>query len=562
MGVDFDKGLTDLTTGIWRDAVQVYAPGAGLSPVLAAWGMGMPRGIVVTSTFSTVTSSFPAATGSFAALTGSFPATTGYFEALTGSFRAVDRELAQEPPVTLKRVFKLPNKLPGIRLLPEPELAAMARSAPVMAGLNALARWLGQDSRLVTRNNNLTEDDAADASRRLGIEPVPLSYLWEYALTSGWFELEDSADRRRTSAVTGPTARRWADGDDLGALHVWAAVFAAVAARVLAVMADADPAAARKLDFRGQGAALAVMLFVTRRAGMTTRDAEDLVRDSAIGDRPAGRRKRAWNAWVQKHGDPAHHLLAELAAVGAVVPPRHSRGTVELTPLALWALREQFALDKISVRVLPPPSPRMSGADLVALSDTVGEAEFNAVFAAWISGRDLDRTVRELLMFAGSSAPRERVTAVEIARRVGVPGLLAWRDAMKRPELRGYARITLGLFAAHLPESSLPLVLEPDPADTAWLATDLLATACAADEPDPDGVAAEFAEAVPKGEEASILALMAQSAHPDVARVLDVLGNCHPDRRVAKDARKAARAFAANRHPARRPRIPSWTSAT
>jgi hypothetical protein len=562
MGVDFDQELTDLTTGIWRDAVQVYAPGAGLSPVLAAWSMGMPRGVDLTGTFSAVTSSFPAATGSFATLTGSFPAATGYLEALTGSFRAVDQGLAEEPPVTLKRVFKLPSKLPGVRLGPEPELAALARSAPVMAGLIALARWLGSDGRLLNRNNALTEDDAADAARRLGIAPVPLSSLWEYALTSGWFELEDSTGRRRTSAVTGPTARRWADGDDRGALVVWAAVFAAVAARALAATAEADPAAARKLDFRGQGAALAVMLFVTRRTGMTTGDAEDLVRDSAIGDRPAGRRKRAWNAWVQQHGDPAHHLLAELAAIGAVVPPRHPGGTVELTPLALWALREQFAADKISVRVLPPPSPRMSGADLVALCDTMSEAEFDAVFAAWIHGRDLDRTVRELLIFAGSSAPRERGTAVEIARRVGVPGLLAWRDAMRRTELRGYARITLGRFAAQLPESSLPLVLEPDPQDTAWLAADLLATACGADEPDPDKVAAQFAEAVPKGEEGSIIALMAQSSHPDVARVLEVLGNCHPDRRVAKNARKAARAFAANRRPVRRHRIPSWTSAS
>jgi hypothetical protein len=112
---------------------------------------------------------------------------------------------------------------------------------------------------------------------------------------------------------------------------------------------------------------------------------------------------------------------------------------------------------------------------------------------------------------------------------------------MKRPELRGYARITLGMMAAHLPESSLPLVLEPDPDDMAWLATDLLAMACGADEPDPDELAAQFAEAVPKGEEAWILGLMAQSPHPDVARVLDVLGRHHPDRRVARDARKAAR---------------------
>jgi hypothetical protein len=544
MAEDFDRKLTNLAAEIWRDAVRVYDPVAGLHPVLAAMSAGLPGGLDATG-------SFPAATGAFAAVTGSFPVATGSFAALTGSFRAVGPQLPEEPLVTLKRVFKLPGRLPGVRLLPEPELAELARAAPITAGLNALARWLGRDGRLVTEDDELTEGDAADAGRRLGIGPEPLSFLWEYALTSGWFELEDSRDHRRTWAVIGQTAWRWADRDDRGALHAWAAVFAAVAARALGILAESDPDAARKLDFRGQGAATAVMLFRTRQSGMTTQDVADLVRDGAIGDRPGSRRKRAWTGWVQQHGDPALHLLGELAAIHAVTPPRTARGPVELTPLALWALREQLALDKVSVRVLTPLSPRMSGADLVAFSDTVSEAEFNAVFASWLCGRDLDRTVRELLMFAGSSAPRDRVTAVEIARRVGVPGLLAWRDAMARPELRGYARITLGMMAAHLPESSLPLVLEPDPDDMAWLATDLLALACGADEPDPAEVAALFAEAVPTDEEAWILGLMAQSSHPDVARVLEVLSRYHPDRRVAKDARKAARAFAANRRPHR-----------
>ena len=67
-----------------------------------------------------------------------------------------------------------------------------------------------------------------------------LSFLWQYALISGWFELEDSADGRRTRAVVGQTAWRWADGGDSGALHGWAAVFAAVAARALGIMAEAD----------------------------------------------------------------------------------------------------------------------------------------------------------------------------------------------------------------------------------------------------------------------------------------------------------------------------------
>ena len=61
-------------------------------------------------------------------------------------------------------------------------------------------------------------------------------------------------------------------------------------------------------------------------------------------------------------------LLGELAALRAVTPPRAAGDDIELTPLALWALREQFALDGISVPLLAEPGPRMTAAALVALS--------------------------------------------------------------------------------------------------------------------------------------------------------------------------------------------------
>ena len=128
---------------------------------------------------------------------------------------------------------------------------------------------------------------------------------------------------------------------------------------------------------------------------------------------------------------------------------------------------------------------------------------------------------------------------------------------MQRPELRGYARIALTMMAADLPESSLPLVLDPDPDDLAWVATDLLALACGDEMPNRQQVAAQFAEAVPPGEESWIFGLMSYSSHPDVARLLTALGRHHPDRRLAKDARRAARAAARNRAAARPERIPA-----
>lgn len=532
MSIDFDAELTQLAAELLRDAVHAYDPVAALGSVLAARNMTMLGGFDATGTFS-------------------FPALTGSFPALTGSFSAVGRDTAEEPPVTLRRVFRLPGKLTGVRLLPEPELAAMARSAQVIGELAALTSWLGRDGRLVTGTDELTSDDAADACGQLRIEQERLSSLWTYALISGWLELEDSADRRRTWAVTGPAARRWTDGDDSGTLHGWAAVFAAVAAGTLDIIATAHPSGARALNFDGQGVALVVMLFAARQTGMTSVEIEDLVREGTIGERPSFFQRRAWSAWVQRYGHPAHHLLGELAAIGAVALPPGGSGAVQLTPLALWALREQFMLDKISVPALGPPSPQMSAAALVTLSEAVSEAEFDAAFAAWMRDRDPEQAARELLIYAGSVDPSGRLAAVTIARRIGAPGYRAWKDAVKRLELRGYARVTLSMMASDLPKSTLPLVLEPDPDDMAWLATDRVAMACGTDEPDPDEIATRFAEVVPGGQHERILGLMAQGSHPDTARVLEALGTYHPKRRVAREARRAARVMAKSRVPAR-----------
>jgi hypothetical protein len=564
MSANYDAELSQLAAEILREAIQVYDPsdpGQWLAnPVLAAWSTNMfGGGLAPTASFAAVTGSFAAATGSFPAPAESRPAPTGAFKAITGAFRAIADAPPGPPPVTLKRIFRLPSRLPGVRLPPDADLAAMARSAPAMAGLDALARWLGRDGRPVSETDALSDADAADAARRLGIRLSYLPFLWEYALTSGWFELADAADGKRAWAVIGRTAWCWTDGDDLGVLRVWAAVFATVLATALDVAADEDLSAARKLTFEGQGPALAVMLFLARSTGMTRADVEDLVRDRAIGERPTARTRRVWDAWVREHGDPAQLLLRELAALRAVYPARAAGDRIMLTPLALWALREQFALDGISVPLLAEPGPRMTAASLVALCSSVGDAECGTLLAAWMRGRDPDRAAREVLAFAAFGQPQDRLDAVRVAARLGTVALRAWQDGMQRPELRGYARIALAQMSAN-PAAAAAVGRLPGPApdDMTWLATDFLTVASDTGGLDPDEFAALFATIVPESQQGWVIALMARSSNPDVARFLDLLSNYHPDRKVAKDARRAARAAGKNRDAAaRNVRVPA-----
>jgi len=532
---DFDAKLTGLTAEILRDAVQVYDTSemeqwlAGYDPVLTAWRGDM---------------------------TGGFPGLTGGFTALTGGFPTIGPDTVGTA-VSLKKVFRLPGRLPGVRLPAAAELPALARSATLMSQLEALASWLGHRGRQVTETDQLSDADAAAAARRIGVHTEYLPYLWEYALSARWLELEDEPDGSRTWAVLGRTAYRWADRDDAGALYVWSVVFASVLARVLEVAASLDPAAARKLNFQGQGVVVAMMLFLAKGAELPRKEVSDLIKDGAIGERPRRRARRAWDGWVRAHGDPALWLLRELATLRAVTVRDSGDGMVALTPLALWALRRQLRQEAIEIPVLPATVARMQAVHLVALADAVGEAEFDAAAASWVAARGQDQASRELLAFAAFSGSQSRLAAVNLVRKFGIGAHLAWRDAMQRPELRGYARIALTMMAADLPESSLPLVLDPDPDDLAWVATDLLALACGDEMPNRRQVAAQFAEAVPPGEESWIFGLMSHSSHPDVARLLTVLGRHHPDRRLARDARRAARAATRNRTAARAERIPA-----
>src|SRR5215471_1439992 len=403
---DFDAKLTGLSAEILRDAVQVYDTSemehwmAGYDPMITAWRGDM---------------------------TGGFPALTGGFAALTGGFPAIGEDIVGMA-VSLKKIFRLPGRLPGVRLPAAAELPALARSATLMSQLEALASWLGHRGRQVTEADQLSDADAADAARRIGVHTEYLPYLWEYALSARWLELEDEPDGSRTWAVLGRTAYRWADRDDAGALQVWSVVFASVLARVLEVAASLDRAAARKLNFRGQGVVVAMMLFLARGAELPRTEVSDLIKDGAIGDRPGRRARRRWDGWVRAHGDPALWLLRELTTLRAVIVRDSGDSMVALTPLALWALRRQLRQEAIEIPVLPATVAQMQAVHLVALADAVGEAEFDAATASWVAARGPDQASRELLAFAAFSGPQSRLAAVNLVRKFGIGAHLAWRN--------------------------------------------------------------------------------------------------------------------------------------
>jgi hypothetical protein len=524
VGVDFDTRLTDRAAGILRDAVEVYSRCeaeawlSGYNPVLTAWNSGMFGDLRMPNSLQTV---------------------NGH-----------SRDAERRDGVTLKRLFRLPQRLPAVLLPPAAELAELARSAPIMVKLEELARWLGRNGRPVTPDGLLPDADAADAADYLGVRPDLMPYLWEYALVSGWIDLVGEPDGRRRGAVLGDTASRWADGDASGTLHVWATVFASVLTTTLEVYADQAPQAARRLNFQGQGVALAVILFLARRTGVTESDASDIVRDGAIGDPPSRRASKDWDVWVQQFGDPAQRLVRELAKLRAVVPPGQEDGHLALSPLAQWALRQQLGLDDIAIRIILT-SGELSVPDLVALAGGVSDAEFSQEFDAWSRHQLPDRAALDLLKYASSTNARARLTAINLVRRLGPAAGDAWLRAIGRPELRGYARMALSAMEGDLPPAARRrLANYQDSGDWNWVAADLLSLIGRDDDPDPQRVMIRFAETVPVGQEGWAIREMADDAGRDTQEVLELLARVHPDPTIAKEARKAARVAARKPRPA------------
>jgi hypothetical protein len=141
------------------------------------------------------------------------------------------------------------------------------------------------------------------------------------------------------------------------------------------------------------------------------------------------------------------------------------------------------------------------------------------------------------------------VLATGIATRVGPAAEPAWQDVMTVPELTPYAKVALTALAGGVPgETQLP-GLELSPEDMAWMTTDVLAILVAdsgTDEEDEPGedyseeLAEQLASTIPPGQEPMVFDLIARGTHPEAVEVLTMIGQYHPDKHVAKEARKCA----------------------
>jgi hypothetical protein len=442
--------------------------------------------------------------------------------------------------VDLKDAFGLPDQMAPLRL-PEPaELAAVARDAPLMAQLRRLAWWLGA-GRAVTEDEELASGDAAEAAAELGVDVARLTHLWWLALDSVFVELDED----EAHAIPGESAHAWDDGDEDEVLDIWDTVLALVIGDTLDAAASLDPDRSGELDFSGHGAALAVTLFLARPDGLPVAEVSEVIRAAATDELPPAQAEETWQSWVRAHGDPGRLLLDLMAELRAIEMADAEDGPVaRLTPLGLAAVRTQLVESGVEIPLLPD-AEHMTAAQLIAMADGASEEEFTAETAAWLSHRTAESAARDLLAVATEADPASRILAVSVVMSdIGAPAEPVWREALGQTELRAYAKAALTTLSGGDPAVPLP-GLEPDGRDLAWMITDTLAAEgwdVLSDDVgrEPEALAKELGEAIPAGQELATFELMARLPHPDAADVLTVIGRRHPDKQIAKLARKSA----------------------
>jgi hypothetical protein len=415
----------------------------------------------------------------------------------------------------LAETLGLPDRLPALRLPSDPDLAAAARDSGLLRQASELARWVG-DGRVVVADE-LDPADARTAADALGITQPDLTRLWDVAVTAGLVTIDSD------SAHGDPDDGGDDGGDDGAALDRWALAFDAT---VSVLDLDAHLAGEEQLDFEGAGA-VCLSLFLERATGISRAELSELLHADATDGLDPETADPAWRAWVEAHGDPADVLLDRLAAHDAV---RFSGEVVHLTTLGLWVMWQQLTDGGIDIPLLPP-TDEMTAVDLVAAAEGLPEEALDKEIQAWLASRAPEAAANELLDLAAAGDPAERLFAVAVTNRLGGRAESRWRVALDQPELRAYAKVALPELAGTDGSDVEPLTV----ADLAWLVIDLLA----ATGPDDD-LEAEVKAAVPTGTEYEVIDLMWRIDHPQAADVLTMLGDDHPDRKLAKAARTAA----------------------
>ncbi|MFE7841476.1 hypothetical protein ACFU53_37110 [Streptomyces sp. NPDC057474] len=477
------------------------------------------------------------------------------------------------------------SPLPPVRLLSEAELAREALATPLLSRAARLARWAGPDTR-VGAGGELVDEQLPAAAEALGLTgegvdgddaAASAGEAWRVAVDTGLVEIVNPDEGEEGTVTLGEDFALLTSGGPQDVLGIWLRALETALAEASVPDLDGlvgamdsggeidfsefdwDPDAEADFldgvlgnlylltvseDGPGDGPvplpALAASMIVPDDMGEPTNDVLEQVSDAMMRLDDQFRVLEPVGLVEYQPVDEALMTDAEeaVAAAGGQGAPSVDDtdvtryGMVRLTPLGLYGMRAR--LQDAGV-----PAPAVGdlvdkGAD--ALLDGIAgfpPAAAQAETEQWLARRESLDAARELLAAVRGSdvgAPLRRLRCQQALSLVGAVAEPALREVLDDPELGGLARVWLTeRGAADVPAPSEAMVF--------WLTIDTVAAQLAA-----EGNSAELRALVEglAAQHGSFFAAAWRVDHPATPDVLEAMGRIHPDKKVAKEARKAA----------------------
>ncbi|MFJ1607309.1 hypothetical protein ACIOHS_28615 [Streptomyces sp. NPDC088253] len=461
------------------------------------------------------------------------------------------------------------SPLPPVRLISEAELARDALATPLLSRAARLARWAGPDTR-VGAGGELVEEELPGAADALGLTgddaAATAGEAWRVAVDTGLVEI---VDEEEGTVAAGTDLALLTSGAPQDVLGVWLTALETVLADAsvpdLDELVDAmdgggevdlssldwDPEAeAEFLDGvlgnlylltvseggAGEGPvplpALAASMIVPDDMGEPTNDVLEQVSDAMMRLDDQFRLLEPVGLVDFQPVDETLMADTDEESSAAADDDVSRYGMVRLTPLGLYGLRARLLESGLTAPAVGDLADK--GAD--ALLD--GTATFPPTAARaeteqWLARREPLAAARELLAAArggDAGAPLRRLHCQQALSLVGLEAEPALREVLDDAELGGLARVWLS-------EHGAPDVPPPSEAMIFWLTIDTIAAQLAA-----EGNSAEL-QGLVEGlaqQHGGFFATAWRVDHPATPDVLEAMGRLHPDKKVAKEARKAA----------------------
>ncbi|AVH59424.1 MULTISPECIES: hypothetical protein [Streptomyces] len=462
------------------------------------------------------------------------------------------------------------SPLPPVRLHSEAELARDALAAPLLSRAARLARWAGPDTR-VGAGGELVEEQLPEAAAILGLSgddaPAYAHEAWRVAVDTGLVEIVDEDEG---TVGAGEELALLTSGGPQDVLDLWLGALDTVLAdatvpglddlvgtmdeggEIDLSSLDWDPDA--EADFLdgvlgnlylltvsedGPGAgpvplpALAASMIVPDGMGEPTDDVLEQVSDAMMRLDDQFRLLEPVGLVDYQPVDEALMADVDEEPAAAVDDTDVSRyGMVRLTPLGQYGIRARLVEAGMSAPAVGELADK--GADV--LLDGISAfppAAAHAETEQWLARREPLPAARELLAAArggDAGAPLRRLRCQQALSLVGIEAEPALREVLDNPELGGLARVWLS-------EHGAPDVPAPSEAMIFWLTIDTVAAQLAA-----EGNSAEL-QGLVEGlaqQHSGFFATAWRVDHPATPDVLEAMGRLHPDKKVAKEARKAA----------------------